>query len=855
MHKIYRLLFLLIFLLVVNNPTVANAKNNDVPFFNGDDATYLISDYLQLSGKLLRSGNHYTPPGAIKAHYYGYDVYYPSLYNGAFSWSNSSANLVKNYDYHEPFIRILNEGYFNSNVKLGDRMVTEVERMNNFNIYNTYWGNPEFVLENMIKHEIGSYGSPKKFGYFYWIRDIAYLSGGYAGTGVSYDVNPFSLFVVRTNWPEIRKFDTVGNSLSNPVNFSVEGYEYVSKNKGYTDNDPNSTTINPYQEKAGERNRVKWELVIEKGGKEVDRKEGYMRSEPWQDKQNPHEEDAGWFGGNGTSSPIRWQPQECGRYDASLQVWDSVQRESKVKKTSFTIDQDCNSEPPEPPTGGGETDDTFKYKIDFSVDRIEGETAEKGASISTPVQVSRKSFADERTQYRYELDTKIQEHEQNISNLENEKSTAQSNLSYCRYDKICYEDKDGEVHCYDRDCSSYENKLDSVLMKLDDEKKKKEKEKKKLKRLDDLEKKYSLTSPAVILKLDSNKVGSKTVTLSEGESTTLYFDWNLNRSGKLEAEINPSPRKYDNSKEVIKTTFSNNKLDTPIYTSSHEAGSCPKPGKSSNISGVVRTINDNGAKESLYEHFSAEIVNLTKKKLKAGYGFTYDIKTKYTNEDPKSNATGAKRTQSYFPTMLEQLVYPKVADGYKVPMERTNNSGSTMEWSLPKTYVEEFSGKVFDKDYKRHPDYNPSETILDGGRKWYTSFEQPDGKYPFKAMTYDAGVNKLNLCLTGEVEIQGSFIGDEKGNDDFIRRSVNPENPFPSKTGWNWNGQEEKLKALNEWWIDWKYPNPKDVPSQGYHLETYKITPENYKAIKEYNRIHGLDVSLNSNFFERFNLN
>lgn len=38
--------------------------------------------------------------------------------------------------------------------------------------------------------------------------------------------------------------------------------------------------------------------------------------------------------------------------------------------------------------------------------------------------------------------------------------------------------------------------------------------------------------------------------------------------------------------------------------------------------------------------------------------------------------------------------------------------------------------------------------------------------------SYNAGVNKLNLCLTGEVMIEGSFIGNKKGEDDFIRRSV-----------------------------------------------------------------------------------
>ncbi|MBL3233599.1 hypothetical protein ELP31_27190, partial [Klebsiella pneumoniae] len=90
-----------------------------------------------------------------------------------------------------------NEGYINPSVVVGDRMVTEIERITNDIIASKYWGNPEFVLRNLIPHRIKNVFSDKSYGEFYWIRDIAYLSGGYAGAGGVNDVNRYSLWYVR----------------------------------------------------------------------------------------------------------------------------------------------------------------------------------------------------------------------------------------------------------------------------------------------------------------------------------------------------------------------------------------------------------------------------------------------------------------------------------------------------------------------------------------------------------------------------------------------------------------------------------------------------------------------------------
>lgn len=87
--------------------------------------------------------------------------------------------------------------------------------------------------------------------------------------------------------------------------------------------------------------------------------------------------------------------------------------------------------------------------------------------------------------------------------------------------------------------------------------------------------------------------------------------------------------------------------------------------RKASIHAVVRTINDKGTKDNLYEYLTGEIINLSRKTLRSGYGFSYEVKTTYSNEDPKSSATGPKNTDSFFPTRLH-LQYPKVDDGYKV---------------------------------------------------------------------------------------------------------------------------------------------------------------------------------------------
>ncbi|MGE6594238.1 hypothetical protein ACQKFU_33240, partial [Bacillus mycoides] len=434
--------------LLLTLPISVDAKNNEIPFFNGNEDTYLLSGQLQMEGKYVRPGKGYEAERLM----YLSDLHYPAVYNGAFNWENPWENLVQNVDSSEPYVRISNEGYINPSITVGDRMITEKERIDSAVISNKYWGNSEFVLENLKSHQIvNTKGS--RYGLFYWIRDIAYLSGGYAGSGGVSGVNDYNLWYVRTSKPEIKEFKASSGKKDVPVKFTFNGFEYVSKNKGYNDRDPNGTTVNPYQAAAGERNRVKWMLDITKDGETVHHQENYLRSNPQTDNQKPNEGDAGQF----TKEDVSWQPQMCGRYTAKIKVTDAVQRDSNEKTVNFNVDGNCGTEVTPNPDPGDEEE--YKYKIDFSADRIEGETAREGKNIKTRVDVSRDNFKPDRDEYRTKVNNNINKSQQEVNSTQSDRDSAQSSLSYCRRDPIHEIDAEGNHHYYDRDCSWEENRL------------------------------------------------------------------------------------------------------------------------------------------------------------------------------------------------------------------------------------------------------------------------------------------------------------------------------------------------------------------------------------------------------------
>ncbi|MEF7658870.1 hypothetical protein [Bacillus thuringiensis] len=760
-------------------PTIASAKNSDVPFYNGNDDTFISSDYLQIPGNYFRPGSGFEPVKTL----YKADVHYPAVYNGSFNWSNPRENLVQSEDSSEAFVRIANEGYFNSSVVVGDRMVTEIERVNESVIKDKYWGNPDFVLTNMMHHRLLGATTSKNMGEFYWIRDMAYLSGGYAGAGAVDGVNKYNLWYVRTSKPQIKEFKVSSkkNELNKPVKFNLTGFEYVSKGKGYNDRDPNGTTINPYSKIAGERNRVKWELNIEKEGSIVNYKSDYLRSKPQKDNQKPNEGDAGYF----NKEDISFIPLECGRYTAKLKIIDGVQRESEEKVLDFVVDGSCGTEVTPNPNPGDEDD--FKYKIDFSSDRIEGETAREGKDIKTRVDVSRANFKPERDQYRTKVNNNINKSQQDVYSAESDRDNAQSNLSYCRRNPIHEKDEKGNEISIDRDCSWEENRLDDAVNRIDKARQKLEKEKNKITKLDALEAKYANPETVVVLKHNGQQVASQKVRLTEGEKKNLSLGWKHKGKGTIQAEINPEGNRID----IEETTYKNNPIKTAIYEPSKEKAMCG----ATSVKGVVETVNNrvsvnDTVGEMYHETLTGNIDKLAPSKLHSGYGFSYEVNGSYKNdwnENYPGIFTGATAK------------YPFGDQGLKLnqDLEKKEIKDNTAKFIPKNMYLSEMTGHVFDSKRPTKSLYwDGQEKIIDGGHKWYAPMKTKDGKYQFKVETKPAGVNEMSLCMTGEVEIKGVAY------DDFIKRRVFPDDPFPggSGVGWNWVGKEDKLHKLTDWY-------------------------------------------------------
>lgn len=413
-------------------------------------------------------------------------------------------------------------------------------------------------------------------------------------------------------------------------------------------------------------------------------------------------------------------------------------------------------------------------------------------------------------------------------------------------------------------------------------------------------------SPRVVLRHGNNVVSNINVTLSEGEGPKRYVfpKWNVPDDGTIMAQINENGPYNEFMYQPLQTrsevslgynnrvgnvlypsSQSNNWKSTPIYVASYASASCPPPNQyfqPSTVEGVVRTVNDNGNQREIKERITSTFSMLPRNEMRAGFGFEYRIQTVYQNFDTEpnpSNATGTKNTDSYFPTKVNYLPYvtggaktsfnkngqPTTADeGYGVSMETSNPSvprSETRTWNLPPVAIEEYSGNIFsirNNDYINHPNRNPSENLLmndkDGKplNRWYVDFTQPDGEYQFKVRTYNAGVNHLNTCHTGKVMVKGSVIGDPNGNDDFIKRTVTPSNPFPGGIGWNWKGNESSIAGLNDWYNNW-YEKPSEIPNSQYN-KTFYLTIDKIQEIKNYNEQNNYEYELGNSIFKSVNI-
>ncbi len=599
----------------------------------------------------------------------------------------------------------------------------------------------------------------------------------------------------------------------------------------------------------------------------------------------------------------------AGTHTFELKLTDRVERSKTTTKTINITGSaaDCEEIP-----GGGENPDPvlppdvitgscttpqsvpprYEHELDLQLNRIDARTVDLNAETETDLYLKREDFSQTRGQAKNEFDSYISTTNSYKADCQIKISTWESEISKMESGKqTCVAEKRPNCDVYDSAISLYRTQIASGQSMLPTYDQRINQAQNELSNIQNNESTYRTISANVELKHDGTLIANELVPLSEGQSVRKSYTWKVPTQAKdLMGQINNSGPfqefKYTNLTNRSKVslgynstlgnvlypnTSSNNWKDTRQYVASYESGVCtPFTNQSGyfqdqKIEGVVRTVNDNWSKRELKEELTTKFTKLPREKMRAGYGFDYEITSYYRNFDseykPKA-ATGTKLMDGYFSSLVSYLPfeqghsYPEfnlkgipipsvgINEGFKVPMQSQNPSttfNETRKWLLPRIAVEEYSGNTFlfdNNDYLYHPERNLQDTILTADKqgnslnKWFVPFSEPDGNYPFRVRTYDAGINHLNTCHNGKVLVDGVIIGDANGNDDYVKRAVTPENPFPAGIGWNWNGQVGKLTNLNEWYSNW-FNNPTDLSTNDYKKQYY-LTPDSMEKIRDY---------------------
>lgn len=212
-----------------------------------------------------------------------------------------------------------------------------------------------------------------------------------------------------------------------------------------------------------------------------------------------------------------------------------------------------------------------------------------------------------------------------------------------------------------------------------------------------------------------------------------------------------------------------------------------------------------------YETLSID-VDSDEEVVKAGQGAEITANTQYTNENP------AHRNRSYAPSKAVATgdmtdYYPNVYRESVDMLTEINNpstywgGGRTVEWELPYAKIHKDGTWEMTDDEEDAMNFVEADEFHYGGfQRWYTGFDLPDNYPVYVDVEADGGYNDLRVCDVREITIDGSPY------DDFVIRTVDPTNPFPTGTGLNWQGHEEMITGLEEWYHagDWRYQQRKE---------------------------------------------
>jgi hypothetical protein len=480
----------------------------------------------------------------------------------------------------------------------------------------------------------------------------------------------------------------------------------------------------------------------------------------------------------------------------------------------------------------------YEYEFDLEAREIDGKTVQANETTQTNVTFYRKSYATNRNEAKADI-------QDDISYRTSLKSTQQTKLSQ---EKSTYSSLNTQYNQAVKDGDNAKaqqivNQMEPVLQRIANLECSMNSLTVEIahyqKEYNDLvakETALSTIGTSYTLKFGTQTVAFKTTTLTENSFSKVTIDWTLPSDGEVVANINSNRYSYSG---VDEKTFDNNEIETPIYVASNEsAGMCSPLGETSEVSGVVRTVNNSQTGEVTYGERIATTLSIPTNQLfrRAGYGFDFTVTSIYTNEDPTSTATGTKSVVSYFPTLSSYLPYPNrtamtygdiTVGGYEANLQKVNAAN----FKLPTVYLEKFSGNVFDSMTTLHPKRNVADTLINGGTKFYIPFEYPNGNLQFDSVGLGAGVNNMTTCVTGDVTVQGTPINDENGQDDFYQRPVSPEEPFPNGVGWNMQANQSTINSMKTWYSDWT--NDPFNPNASYNT-TYYLTGDVIAEIQKY---------------------
>lgn len=510
--------------------------------------------------------------------------------------------------------------------------------------------------------------------------------------------------------------------------------------------------------------------------------------------------------------------------------------------------------PPPPPSKPGKPDGMckapvtpvprYEYEFDLEAREIDGKTVQANQVTQTNVTFYRKSYASNRNEakadiqddisYRTSLkssqQTKLSQEKSTYSSLNTQYNQAVKDEDNAKAQQIVNQMEPVLQRIANLECS-----INSLTVEIGHYQKE----------YNDLvakETALSTIDTSYTLKFGTQTVAFKTTTLTENSFSKVTIDWTLPSDGEVIADINSNRYSYSG---VDEKTFDNNVIETPIYVASNEAVlMCSPLGEASEMSGVVRTVNNSEEGETMYGERVTTSLSIPSNHMnrKAGYGFDYTVSSIYQNDDPLSNGTGTKQVKSYFPTLSNHLPYPYrtgigfgdfTVGGYEASLNRMN----TTTFKLPNVYLEKFSGNVFDSNTSSHPRRNLSDVLIDGGTKFYIPFDYPNGSLEFDTVATGAGINNMTTCVSGGVNVEGSPINDLNGDDDFYQRPLSPDEPFPTGIGWNMKNNVTTINSLKTWYNNWS--NDPFNPSSSYN-STYYLTRDKIAEIQKYAEMNPL---------------